>query len=118
MTAFYHSLEPISFDDIVYIADKLQNEVIQTDTLHKIATKLGFENGLEDESFSDVDSWRIPFVMILEWERRIKRNKSKDHSEKEASKNALARSIMEIADSMHKQSEVLQTLARKLDMRG
>ena len=56
-------------------------------------------------------------MMILEWERRVKQSKSGDHSDKEASKKAFAKTIMEIASVMHKQSEVLQTLARKLDMR-
>ena len=120
MHAFINSLEPITFDDIVYIADKLRNEVIEEDTLHKIATKLGFEEGLKDECFKDIDSWRIPFMMIFEWERRIKQSSSKEHSEEGASKQALARIIIEISDNVkgEKQNELLETLARKLDMKG
>ena len=115
---FNNSLEPITFDDITYIADKLRNVVIKKDTLHKIATKLGFEEGLEDECFKDIDTWRIPFVMIFEWERRIKQSSSKDTSEEGASKQVLARLIMEILDSIkdEKQNELLESLARKLDM--
>lgn len=56
--------EPITFDDIVYIANKLRHEVIQTDILHKIATKLGFKEGLGDECFNKDDSWHIPFIIL------------------------------------------------------
>ena len=76
---------------------------------------LGFKEGLKEECFNNIDLSRIPFMLILEWERKIKEGGFK---EKKASKNVLARTIMEIANSMHKQSELLQTLARKLDMRG
>ena len=120
MLFFFNSLEPITFDDIVYIANKLRHELIQTDTLNKIATKLAFKDGLEDECFNKDDSWRIPFIMILIWEKRMKQNSSKkDHSEG-APKRVLARLIIEIADSIKdvKQKEILQTLARKLDMHG
>ena len=115
---FINSLEPITFDDIVYIADKLRNEVVKEDTLHEIATKLGFEEGLKDECFKDIDSWRIPFMMIMEWERRIKQRSSKDNSKDRASKRVLARSIMEIANSIEdvNQKDILETIARKLDM--
>ena len=107
-------LEPLSHDDIVYIAEKLQNEAIKEDTLHKIATMLGFKEGLKEECFNNIDLSHIPFMLILEWERKMKEGGIKE----KASKNVLARTIMEIANSMHKQSELLQTLARKLDMRG
>ena len=58
--------------------------------------------------------------MILEWERKIKENSSEDHSEEGASKRVLARSIMEIANSIDdvNQKEILKTIARKLDMHG
>ena len=118
MHAFINSLEPITSEDIVYIADKLRNEVIKEDTLHKIATKLGFEEGLKDECFNGIDSWHIPFMMILEWERTIKQGSYKDTSEEGASKQVLARLIMEILYSIkdEKQNELLESLARKLDM--
>ena len=114
---FCHSLAPITFDDIMYIADKLRNEIIREDTLSKIATKLGFKEGLKDVCFNNIDSWRIPFIMILEWERRIKQSRSDDHSEEGASKQDFARLIMEIAKSMEdvKQKEILQILAKKLN---
>ena len=75
---------------------------------------LGFKEGLKEECFNNIDLSRIPFMLILEWERKMKEGGIKE----KASKNVLARTIMEIANSMHKQSELLQTLARKLDMRG
>ena len=59
-------------------------------------------------------------MMIFEWERRIKQTSSKDTSEEGASKRVLARSIMEIANSIDdvNQKEILKTIARKLDMHG
>ena len=112
---FILSLEQLSFDDLVYIADKLQNEVINKDMLCK---KLGFEEGLKAKCFDDIDSCRIPFVMILEWKRWMKRSDS--NKKKEASKKALARSIMKIAESIKdlEQKNILQTVARKLDICG
>ena len=58
-------------------------------------------------------------MMILEWERTIKQSSSKDISEG-ASKRLLARLIMEIANSIEdvNQKDVLETIARKLDMHG
>ena len=59
-------------------------------------------------------------MMILEWEKRIKHTSSKDTSEEGASKRVLARSIMEIANSIDdiNQKDILETIARKLDIHG
>ena len=59
-------------------------------------------------------------MMIFEWERRIKQTSSKDTSEERASKRVLARSIMEIANSIDdiNQKDILETIARKLDIHG
>ena len=118
MDAFINSLEPITFEDFVYIGDKLRNEIMQEDTLHEIAKKLGFEEGLKDECFNGINSWEISFMMIMEWKRRIKQSSSKGNSKDGASKRVLARLIMEIANSIEdvNQKEILKTIARKLDM--
>ena len=95
----------------MYIADELRNEVITEETLQLIATKLGFEEGLKEDCFHNVHSDHFPIMMILEWEKRMN---------SKAQKPVLAKSIMEISNTIadDKQSQLLHSLAKKLDIHG
>ena len=114
----YLSLASIIFKDIIYITEKLQNDVIHRDTLNKIANKLGVKAGLDNECFNNIHSSCIPSMMIHKWDERRGQPSSNGHSDKEESKLVLARLIMEVVDSIEdvKQKDILQILVWRLDM--
>ena len=116
----YLPLAPIIFKDIIYITEKLQNDVIQRDTLNKIAIKLSLKAGLDNDCLNNIDPSCIPSKMIYEWDDStcIGKFGSNGPSDRGESKLVLAQLIMEVADSIEdiKQKDILEILVRRLDM--